>query len=95
MDKIQFMNSISIVDTKDSKNIVTYVILPNHQTYDLALKYVNARANALKKLMEYKYTDEWNKELSNLDLVSKTIYDILIEQLRKSEISPYLIKRIH
>ena len=95
MDQIQSMNSISIVDTKDSKKIVTYIVLPHHYTYELALKYVNTRANALKKLVEYKYTDEWNTELTHLDIVSKTIYDILIEQLRKSELSQYLIKRVH
>ena len=95
MAQIEFLNSISIVDTSNSKQIVTYVILPKHYTYDVALKYVNIRANALKKLVEYKFTDEWNAELSELDTVSKTLYNILIEQLQNAEPSQYLIKRTH
>jgi hypothetical protein len=95
MAQIEFLNSISIVDNRDSKNIITYVVLPHHETYNLALKYINTRANALKKLVEYKYTDEWNTELTHLDIVSKTIYDILIEQLQNAKQSQYLIKRAH
>ncbi len=95
MAQIEFLNSISIVDNTNSKQIVTYVILPQHYTYDVALKYVNIRADALKTLMEYKFTDEWKAELTELDTISKTVYNILIEQLQKAEPSQYLIKRTH
>lgn len=94
MDLIKSMNSISIVDSKDNKN-TTYVVLPNHNLYNLSLEWINTRAIALKKLIEYKFNEEWKNELSILEHKSKNIFENLINQLRNCNESNYLIIKTH